>query len=265
MQVVWLLFGGIWWCCLRSDREPQHTSRTRCALAPPKGVHPLNHLSPFSCCCCCPSLPPFLCLVYLHTTTHADNISLDHPNPTTTRRATATNPTGGAGEADKAAGQQPGQRPLADDIHPPPTILNIDLVRMLERHLARDALPPLRNSNAAAAAAADNSNDKAMGGGGDAAAAAAGGGACSAGVEGGAAAQHEMRGAAGCRRDSFVPDIGPNRTTHLQMTPMVSLVVGLLVGCPATFACFVYIACAWCLIIILADCLMQGSCVVAET
>jgi hypothetical protein len=125
----------------------------------------------------------------------AESISLDHANP---------NPSGnkGANKEDK-----PAAGPLSDDIHPPPTILNIDLVRMLERHLSRDA-----NRTGV--------EDKGAG--------------CEKGVgasEGGAKAG-EQQGCERARKPAAaavgVPDIGPTRTMHLQMTPMVSSLAAFL-------------------------------------
>jgi hypothetical protein len=118
----------------------------------------------------------------------AECISLEHANP---NNQAANN---------KARDDKPPAGPLSDEIHPPPTILNIDLVRMLERHL-RDLNPktqeekPQPASSAGAAAAADK-------------------------AEG--AAQPGTPSERGRRCPGGVPDIGPARTMHLQMMPMVS-------------------------------------------
>lgn len=202
----------------------------------PEGQH--TALTRRPCCCCW--LP--LCLhVLCPLSIMAESISLDHANP---------NPAGGKGREDK-----PSAGPLSDDIHPPPTILNIDLVRMLDRHLSR--APP-----AAAAAAAEErpgggggssgcglsraSTDERLGskgfgaggGCGEKGAAAEGGATSSKGGGGGeaagaACAGHDGGGGSGrlprgSRVSGGVLDIGPTRTMHLQMTPMVSVCLGLL-------------------------------------
>lgn len=102
--------------------------------------------------------------------------------------------------------KQPPPGPLSDDIHPPPTILNIDLVRMLERHLSRDSFKPEKPD------AAPDRPGAGAGTGGDK------------GGEGGGRVSEQ-----GCDSSSSkqqrrlgVPDIGPTRTMHLRMTPMVS-------------------------------------------
>lgn len=123
----------------------------------------------------------------------AESISLDHANP---------NPSGnkGANKEDK-----PAAGPLSDDIHPPPTILNIDLVRMLERHLSR--------------VGRTGAEDK--------------GAACDKGVGEGGAKAGEQQGCERARKPAAaaagVPDIGPTRTMHLQMTPMVSALAASLI------------------------------------
>jgi hypothetical protein len=187
-------------------------------------------------CCALPSLPS------------AESISLDHPNP---------NPAGSKGRDDK-----PSAGPLSDDIHPPPTILNLDLVRMLDRHLSRapataaaaeDARPgggcalsragtderlgsfavgggageragscgADKALGTAAAAEGAATSSKGVGGGSFSEAAAGGGGPpCAAGQhEGGSGSGRLPRGS---RASGGVLDIGPTRTMHLQMTPMVS-------------------------------------------
>jgi hypothetical protein len=91
-----------------------------------------------------------------------------HPSPQAANKAVKQDET----QEDKSPG------PLSNDIHPPPTILNIDLVRILERNLSRDAPK-------AAAAAGEPQEQEFLPGG--------------------------------------VPNIGPSKTMHLQMTPMVRL------------------------------------------
>lgn len=173
----------------------------------------------------------------------AESISLDHANP---------NPAGSKGREDK-----PSAGPLSDDIHPPPTILNIDLVRMLDRHLSRPPAAAAAEERLGAGTGGGGSSgcglsrastDERLGGlgGGDKGFGAGGcgekGGGCGAGAaaEGptsskgggeaaGACAGHDGSGSGrlprGSRASGGVLDIGPTRTMHLQMTPMVSVCV----------------------------------------
>lgn len=182
-----------------------------------------------------------LCLNVLCLSLMAESISLDHANP---------NPAGSKGREDK-----PSAGPLSDDIHPPPTILNIDLVRMLDRHLSRapaaaTAAEERPGGGSSGCGLSRASTDERLGGlcGGEkgfgagggcgekggAGAAAEGptsskgggeaGGACASGQHDGGGSGRLPRGS---RASGGVLDIGPTRTMHLQMTPMVC-VSGLL-------------------------------------
>lgn len=139
---------------------------------------------------------------------NAECISMDHANPSAAAKT-------------KQDDKQPPPGPLSDDIHPPPTILNLDLVRMLERHLTRDSAGlqgPGRPDTAAAAAAAAQDRDRDRTQGSDREGAPSGR-ASEQGCDssGGGGRQQQRRGPC----VAGVPDIGPTRTMHLQMIPMV--------------------------------------------
>jgi len=101
--------------------------------------------------------------------------------------------------------------PLTEDIHPPPTILSVDLVRILERHVAKDNRGVDDKANDTGSSAKQGGEKQ-----GDRA-------------EETASLQPSDRsteklGKRDSERSGAVPAISPNHTIHLQMTPVVSVV-----------------------------------------
>lgn len=131
-----------------------------------------------------------------------------------------------AAPADASNPNPAAAKPLTDEIHPPPTILSIDLVRMLERHLGKDTKPFEVQQHQRANDLSSSGGAKASEKQGDRHAGPQGSCSTAGGEKGGGDQAEDASSERVARTNSGkqggVPAIGPAQTIHLQMTPVVS-------------------------------------------